>query len=484
MKMKQYVCLALALVLLMSLFSACGGQGEETHTSSASTEDAATEATTEETTQAATEPLPTEILSWEQDGFSIGQSIVTFDRQGNKIREDKDFHYEDGSLLIGFTCFNSAGRITDEEISEYHPNGKLKTYTCRKCNTEGTLVTKIEEVYDESGNSVLYSHLTYDPERNLWAIDLECGYITSYGAETHHIHKSVHGLSTSSDPSGWDTMIEGTFQEFYTETGYLSYDAVRYADGTGKCNEYWEDGSPKYIHEYTFDADTNTYKTVRFAYERDGSLRDHSEIEDTYDSNGNVIKHIDYFFDENDIYTHKWVYEYQYNDAGNVSWDARTCYDPDGNHSMNSSSEENFYTYNLDGQLIEYTKILDYHDFLSTTDYTYEYNAQGLVSKKHVVSERSDLERPSELFCEYEYNEQGLRTLEYKCDPYADIRGNIETYTIYTYDENGQCTLVEVAEYVAGEQTDYDAFESDGSGYIYGEYGTQLYPYADPLNDH
>jgi len=475
MKMKQYVCLALALVLLMSLFSACGGQGEETMPSSTETEsitkastEAGPEATTEPT-ETPTEPLPTEILSWEQDGFYIGDSVRTYDRQGNLIKEEKDFRYEDGRTEVGYTCYTADGVIIEECYTECFPDGTLKSFSHLKYDEAGTCIYREIESYYDNKELREKELKIYDPEKGVWNATSE------WYREDGTPDQLLDGVLESRDGG----LIEG-FVQYYYEDGSLYEDCQKNADGSGYCYYYYKDGSPSDMTDDTFDAETNTLKSINLKYDQNGTITYHSESEETLDANGNLIKDIHYSFDESNVYSGKSVAEYQYNTDDRVIWQSRNYYDSDGN---DEESDEYFFKYNLEGRLVEKTKIIDWGDFLSTTDYTYEYNIQGLVSKMNVVD--SDTRGyNSEQFYEYEYNEQGLRIQEYMCDPYADIRGDTETYTTYTYDENENCILVEVVKFVDGELKDYKAFESDGSGYIYGEYGTQLYPYADPLNDY
>lgn len=464
---KKRICLLLCAVMVLSLFTACGGQGEETSPTTAAAEEATTEATTEPT-----EPLPTEILSWTQNDFYIGDSVRTYDRQGNLIKEEKDFHYEDGTSEVGFICFDAHGNTIEESKTTLFADGTLESYYHRRFDSEGNIIDYEYEYYFEDKSLIAKGHEFYDSEQGVWNIT----------SEQYHQDGTPSQIWDGIFETQGGGLIEG-IRKLYYDNGNLEEDSQINPDGSGYSNLYREDGTPVQLEERTFDAVTNTLKTVGSAfYNSDGSISSYREEEDTYDTNGNVIKHIDYMYDDNIVYAHQWVYEYQYDTDGNVSWDKQTCYDPDGNKNANASIEENFYKYNSEGRCIERTKILDYHDYIVTTDYTFEYNDQDLVSKKHKATNFSDGHH-SEQFYEYEYNEQGLLTLVYKCDLTSYATGVGETYTRYTYDENGNCILVEVVEFIAGKQTDYDAFESDGSGYIYGEYGTQLYPYSDPFND-
>ena len=480
---KTLLCLLLCTVMVLCLLAACGRQSEETTPSSPTTEsttntptETVTEATTEPT-ETPTEPLPTEILSWTQNDFYIGDSVRTYDRQGNLIKEEKDFRYEDGSADVSITCYGANGNITEESQTTYFADSSLESYYHRKFDSEGNIIDYEYEYYFDDKSLYSKGREFYNSEQGVWEIT----------SESYYRDGTPRFIWDGIFETQGGGLLEGIRKDFH-DNGNLEYDILINPDGSGFSNEYREDRTPVQLEERTFDAVTNTLKTVGSSFNNsDGSISYYREEEDTYDTEGNVIKHIDYMYDDNIVYTHKWIFEYQYDTDGHVSWDKQTCYDSDGNKSANAGIEENFYKkYDSEGKCLERTKILDWgNGDITTTDYTYEYNAQGLVSKKHVVSVRSDIEDyRSEQFYEYEYNEQGLRTLEYLYDPYTDIRGDSETYTIYTYDENENCILVEVVEFIAGEQTDYNAFESDGSGYIYGEYGTRLYPYSDPLTDY
>lgn len=227
------------------------------------------------------------ILWSNQDGFEV----------------EETYHYEEDGDLTYKKVNDGRNEVYYDEEYFYDENGVLYAYVLTHYDSGyiGAAETEIYcEEYDADGAVINSSHHIYDSERELWTVkNYKSKYSTSYGAsgESWPVTTFADGIFTTCFPYYNGQLVEGVYYEIFEETGKVWNYTQMNADGSGKWEWYYADGSVEQLSEKIIDAETNTWIHISeyhpapsddFAY--------HNETRVTFSSDGRIAA----FYDKTD----------------------------------------------------------------------------------------------------------------------------------------------------------------------------------------
>ncbi len=344
------------------------------------------------------------------------------DEEGNKVCGEQNYlsnsetsighherFYNDKNYLINSVYYKFDSETESYEFS-YDENNRLITEERVWEIAEGSenwqyhgeyIANKILLEYLENGNKVMISEqqtsangnddYTYKEE-----INLDNGNIVSLYWESH---------------DDWGYNSETSKEWEYDTNGNI----IRKSRND---NDYSGDYTYTSYQEYKYDYDENKnvireesningeIDTTVYQYDENGNLLRREiddEITDTtvyqYDENGNLLKR------EIDVEKHKWIFAYQYDEAGRqTKYEEKTerlNYDEEGNMTQQTTSDyNNIYEYDEEGKLISHAYLhSSTKDDVVSYDSWYLYDEQGRLSEIKVDEETA---------ITISYNEAGL----------------------------------------------------------------------------
>lgn len=251
--------------------------------------------------------LPVKEAGSKEDGSSTGYNEREYDDYGNRIK---------------CTYYNSDGSLDSAEEAEYEYDnvGRVLKKTTYRSNEDGEKYVYGEtECEYNKGKLLKSSTTTYEHDEE----DIElAGY-------THYVYEREY------DDKG--NIVKTVF------TLYLT------------------DGSEEKVEDtYEYDAEGREIKCIMI-----GSAGWKSIAEYEYDENGSKIldrETTTYKSGIEENYETKWIYEYEYNEAGNI---VKKAYFIEGNTSKKFEEE-----YDANGNMIKHSLILD-DDYIDITEYEY-----------------------------------------------------------------------------------------------------------------
>jgi len=252
----------------------------------------------------------------EYDTHAIRRKIKSYE----KYKDDKKEYlsacekYDDQGNLIRSEKFHSNG--TSQSLWEYKYND-LGNMTFQSFDDESVRVNEYE--YDDQGNEIRYTHYNYDgtPESKT-----ENEY-DDHGNKTRTVEYDENETVTSVTESEYDDCGNTIKTVEYDGNGTItSVTESKYDDhgNTIKTVKYDEDGVITYKTESEYDDQDNEIKSVE--YDKDGIVTNfHLEYDSqgrpwkeiTYNADGNIIRLMEYAYDEKGYQTHSHFLRYDEN---------------------------------------------------------------------------------------------------------------------------------------------------------------------------
>lgn len=283
---KKSIAALLGVVCL--LFTACGGNAEETTAAETAV------VTTVATTQAPIEPEPAGEWVTKTVYLQVGMHRTQWDGSGESYAE---YAYDEYGNLIRSSSKSASGEEYGHSEYTYDEMGNRLTYY--SYNAEGECTFHTEYTYDKQGNCLGSKNYRQDGT-------LSSEYVYSYDENGYLIeeHYTFDGEVTA---------YRYEYNESYTQmTEYRVGESGEYISSVETYGEegniltrdgYRADGSQSAMITYTYD---DAGRLVREDHPSFFETQASYEVLYTYDENGNMtVKNVDYYYGYQDEYTYE-----------------------------------------------------------------------------------------------------------------------------------------------------------------------------------
>ncbi len=269
------------------------------------------------------------------EDITLDKAMFEYDIHGNKTREIDYDEYNNIEYEYKYENKYNKDNVLIEKITYY--NGTKSSH--HKFNDNGYIISSIN--YDEYGN-----------------IDEESTY--KYKYEYDNEGRMIHAIANYENGDFYNEIKHEYYSNgnlkltlSYNENGKVTYKNEQYSNGNIKLNvEYDDDGQVKYKREYNEKGDLTTYFSKGTFDDKFYFNSDRFKYE--YDSNGNVIKEINYHFIYSDDVTEENGYETEYKYDENGILKSSTEYDNDGEKSHVVHYYDPIVVYDLDNYKYDY----------------------------------------------------------------------------------------------------------------------------------